>query len=91
MTTLAELFASGRVVDLILAFLAIEAIALIGYAKRTGRGIAPASLFTNLLAGGFLLLSLRSALVAAAWMWTASFLAAALLAHLADLAQRWHR
>jgi hypothetical protein len=86
---LAELFSSGRIVDLILGLVALEAMALLVHARRTGRGVAPAGLLTNLAAGTCLLLALRSALVDASWRWTAAFLAAALLAHLADLGQRW--
>jgi hypothetical protein len=86
-----ELFESGRIVDLILAFVALEAVALLVYAHGTARGIAPMGVLTNLAAGTCLLLALRCALVASPWGWTAAWLLAALFAHLADLGQRWTR
>jgi hypothetical protein len=87
-----ELFDTGRIVDLILLFVALEAVALIVYARSTARsGIAPMGVLTNLAAGTCLLLALRCALVASPWGWTAAWLLAALFAHLADLGQRWTR
>jgi hypothetical protein len=83
-----DLFASGRVVDVILALVVVEAIALAGWRRLTGRGLALRALAANLLAGGFLLLAVRAALVGAEWIWVAASLLAALLAHLADLAAR---
>lgn len=83
------LFTSGRIVDLILAMVVLEALVLLAYKFLTGRGIAAVSLLINLLAGAFLLMALRSALIESYWAWTAAWLAAALFAHVADLAQRW--
>jgi hypothetical protein len=83
------LFASGSVVDLILAALVLEALVLTLYRSKTGRGIPAVALLTNLLAGACLLLALRSALVGREWYWTAIWLGFALAAHIADLAQRW--
>lgn len=86
---MADLFASGRIADIIVALVALEAIALFILWQRSGRGIAPADLVFNLLSGACLLLALRSALTQSGWHTTAIFLAAALLAHLADLYRRW--
>lgn len=83
------LIASGRAVDLILALVIVEAVALVTYRRASGRGIAPMDLLPNLLAGAFLLLSLRAALTGATAGWIALFLTAALAAHLADLIRRW--
>lgn len=83
-----DLFASGRVVDIILTLVVVEAVALAGWRRLTGRGVALRALTANLLAGGFLLLAVRAALVGADWIWVAASLLAALLAHLADLATR---
>ena len=88
MTTL---FHNGFIVDLILLAIVAEAVALIAYRLRTGRGILPIDLLINLLAGAFLLMALRSALVSLSWEWTAAWLGAALIAHIADLTQRWRR
>jgi hypothetical protein len=86
---LTELFTTGRIVDLILGLVVLEAILLLVHARMTGRGIAPTNLLINLTAGVCLLLALRGALDDAPWGWTAACLMAALLAHLADLCQRW--
>jgi hypothetical protein len=83
------LFASGRIVDLILALTVLEWFALTAYRRRTGRGPAPAPLAANLLAGVCLLLAVRAALVDAWWGWLALCLAGSLVAHLADLGLRW--
>jgi hypothetical protein len=88
---LTELLATERVVDLILGFVVIEAMALLVYAHRTGRGVAPADLLINLAAGACLLLALRGALAGSPRGWIASWLAVALFAHLMDLARRWRR
>ncbi|HXW28869.1 MAG TPA: hypothetical protein VEK55_05840 [Xanthobacteraceae bacterium] len=88
MTTL---FHSGVIVDVILMAIIAEAIVLIAYRSRTGRGILPLDLLVNLLAGAFLLMALRSALIGLPWKWTAAWLAAALVAHVVDLRQRWRR
>jgi hypothetical protein len=84
-----RLFASGRIVDLILALVALEALGLLAYHRRTGRGPAPADALSNLLSGACLMLALRGALVGAWWGWVALPLLASLLAHLADLRRRW--
>jgi hypothetical protein len=84
-----SLFATGRIVDLILAFTAIEAVLLVAYHRRTGRGVAPAEFLGNLLSGIWLMLALRGALTGAWWGWIALCLAASLVAHLVDLRRRW--
>jgi hypothetical protein len=83
------LFTNGRIVDLILGLTVLEAVALIAYHRRTGRGVTPADLLANLLAGVCLLLALRVALLGAWWGWIALCLSASLVAHLIDLRRRW--
>lgn len=85
---MAELFASGRIVDLILALTLIEALVLWLRHRWTGRGPAPARLLPTLAAGVFLLLALRLALTGAPWPWLGTSLAAAGLCHLLDLRAR---
>jgi dolichol kinase len=85
------LFASGRVVDLILVFMALEAALLAWHRRRSGRGPSVAGLLAFFLAGACLLLALRAALVGASWGWVAAPLAGAGAAHAADLALRWRR
>lgn len=86
---MSDLVASGRLVDLVLGLMVLEGVLLAAYHRRTGRGIAPADLLVNLLAGGALLLALRAALTGAGWTSIALWLGLALLAHVADLARRW--
>jgi len=85
------LFASGRIVELILAFMLVEGGLLWLHHRRTGRGVDPVDLLINLLSGISLLLALWAALVGAPWQWIALALAASLAAHLADLRRRWGR
>jgi hypothetical protein len=86
---MAELFASGSLIDLILILVAIEAACLILYWRSKHRGIAPANLLPNLFAGVFLLLALRLSLAQAGWELCCGSLAAAGLSHLVDLGRRW--
>jgi hypothetical protein len=88
---LAELFHSGRIVDLILLLVLVEAVLLAWRRQLTGRGPSLRALLPNLLSGAALLAAVRLALVNAAWLWVATALLFALLAHLADLHQRWRQ
>jgi hypothetical protein len=84
-----ELFRSPHLVDLILAVVVMELVAVTFIWRRRRRGVSPRALLPNLLAGVFLLLALRCALAAAPWYWLAGCLAASGLANAADLRQRW--
>jgi len=88
---MAELFASGRLVDLVLLVVVLEAGALLLYWRRVREGIAPLDLLPNLCAGAFLLLALRTTLGGGGWMIPGLCLASAGLAHLIDLYRRWRR
>ncbi|MBS0531927.1 MAG: hypothetical protein JSS22_21420 [Proteobacteria bacterium] len=88
---MAELFASGRLIDLILVIVTIEATFLLIYWRSTGRGVSPGDLLPNLCAGAFLLLALRLSLGGAAWELSCGSLAFAGMAHLVDLNRRWRR
>ena len=77
-----EWFASGHAVDLVLAFIAIEAIWLC----RRGWKIADAAVL--LLPGVCMLIALRLALIGAAWPGIALALTLSLPFHLADIARR---
>jgi hypothetical protein len=76
-------FASGHAVDAVLAFLAMEVMALVLWQRA---GLARA--LGGALPGAFLLLALRAALTGAGWVWVALWVALSLPAHLADLALR---
>lgn len=85
---MAALFESGRVVDLILAIMAIEALLFVILAISWRARLPIAGLLFNLAAGGCLLLALRAVLTGADWVVAGAWLAAALVAHVADLIQR---
>lgn len=85
---LSQWFASGRIVDVVIAVMAMEAIALLAL-RHTLKGRMAAIDIVLLLAPGLcLLLAMRAGLSGAAWEQVAAWLLAALLAHLADLARR---
>ena len=52
-------------------------------------GMRPIGIVLMLLPGLLLMLAIRAALDGAAWPWVPAALAASLLAHLADLRERW--
>jgi len=80
-----------RLLDLALALIALEGVALWGWRMWSGQGPAPLALLPNLLSGAFLILVARALLSGAGPLWTGAALTAALMAHLADLAARWRR
>lgn len=82
--------ASGRLVDLVLAGMLLEGVGLLLYRRMTGRGIDAADLITNLAAGAALSLALRGALVGPLAS-VPVFLVCALIAHVANLRERWRR
>jgi hypothetical protein len=86
--SMAELFSTGFIADIILAFMALEAIALVLYKLKTNRGFTPASVFWMLLPGACLVLALRAVLVGASWQWVALAVSVSLIAHLGYLRQR---
>ncbi len=88
---MAEWFSGTGVADGVIAIAVLEAIFLIGYRWRTGRGIAVSRLLPNLCAGLLLMLGVRAALAGAAWPWLPACFAAAGLAHLIDIRLRWNR
>ena len=88
---MANLFASGRLVDFILVVVVLEAAFLLLYWSRARRGIAPLDLLPNLCAGAFLLLALRVTLAGGGWLMVSLCLSAAGLAHLIDVYRRWRK
>jgi hypothetical protein len=86
---MAEFFASGRVADLILACLALEAVGLWLYRRATGRGPALADLGPSMLAGACLVLGLRLSVTGAPWALVGMALTGGFAAHLYDLCRRW--
>ncbi|MCU0686241.1 MAG: hypothetical protein MUF34_29015 [Polyangiaceae bacterium] len=86
-----EFFASGAPVDIALAVVAVEIVALLLWRRRGGPGLRPLDLLGQLLAGAMLMLALRCALTGADYRWTAAFFGASFPAHLFDLARRARR
>lgn len=84
---------TGRIVDLILVMIVLEAGVLVLIARlpqKLGR-IPLRGLLFNLAAGGFLLLALRAVVHEASVVTIGLWLTMALLAHLADLVERLRR
>jgi hypothetical protein len=86
---MSEFFSGPRAVDLVLVVVSLEVLGLSLYWHLTKRGIAPAQLLPNLLAGAALVLALRLALSDFSWPWYTACLAVAGIANVADLRQRW--
>ena len=86
---MSDFFASGRIADLIVCVMVVEAFVLAILHSRTGRGVAPGAFLGNLVAGIGLVLALRGALLDAGWTWIALALAVALVGHGIDLWGRW--
>jgi hypothetical protein len=83
-----EFIRSGRFADVILVALAAELVIVGFYLWRRGEGLALLSFVASCLAGGSLVLAMRAILNESGWPFVAIYLAAALLAHVADLALR---
>ena len=85
-----EFIRSGRIADVILVVLVAETLLFGAYIWRRGQVLALVSFVASSLAGGSLVLALRAILQDAGWLYVAICLAAALLAHIADIALRLH-
>jgi hypothetical protein len=85
------LFASGRIIDLILLMVAAEAALLAWLGRRSGRASLFADVAPTLVSGALLLLTVRAALAGAWWGWIALILTLALLSHGVDLFLRWRK
>jgi hypothetical protein len=83
-----EFIRSGRIADIILVVIAVELAAVSFYLWRRRRRVALISFVASSLAGGSLVLAMRAILQDTGWLFVAICLAAALLAHVADLALR---
>lgn len=79
---------SGRIADLVLLVLVIEAVIVAIAWRRSAAGL---QLLAGLVAGGCLVLALRAALVGQGTAWIFLYLALALLAHLIELRLVWAR
>jgi hypothetical protein len=77
------------IVDLVLAFTALEMLALLVWRRVTGRGLAVRQWLPMMAAGGCLMLALRLAVGEAALHWILLCLLGSGIAHATDLARRW--
>jgi hypothetical protein len=84
-----QLFASGRIVDLILLIMLAEYLTLRLFLGRGLHGAALSGIALYLLSGAFLLLALRIALTGGSWVWIGCCLAAAGAWHALDLRRRF--
>ena len=91
MTVLDSLVGSGRIVDVMLALVALEFLGLLFYRRLRGGGVAAVPLLANIGAGGSLMMALRASLTGGSVPQVAVWLVAALVFHVLDLALRWER
>jgi hypothetical protein len=89
MQLLENLIISGRIIDIMLAFLAIETLWLVWRRRRTGRGPTIAAIITNAGAGGSLMLALKAMYLGTAWPVLAAALLGSMFFHISDLMMRW--
>lgn len=78
----------GGLIDTIVAITLLETAVLLLYHHQTKRGLVPRDYLLNIASGLCLMLALRSTVQGSAWYFTALFLTAAGLAHVADIALR---
>ncbi|MBU2532797.1 MAG: hypothetical protein KKB37_08650 [Alphaproteobacteria bacterium] len=86
---MSELIQDGRIIDIILGLVVIEAIAIAAVRLLHDRGPSLAGIFYNLAAGASLMLALRAALTGQGAIAISLWLAVALVAHIADVIGRF--
>ena len=91
MDLLRELILSGRIIDIVVAVLLLELIAISVLHRTRGTGIAPYPLLVNIGAGGSLALAVKASVTGAGWQWIAIWLVASLVFHVLDLGARWRK
>lgn len=89
MQILEHLITSGRIIDIMLAFLAIETLWLVWRRQNTGHGPTIAAIVTNAGAGGSLMLALKAMFLSSSWPLLATALLASMFFHISDLVMRW--
>ena len=89
MDAITTLFVDGKIADLVLAVMVVEALVLVALSRRTQSSLSATSIVSALLPGFFLALALRAALVHAEWFWIALALFGALITHLIDMRMRF--
>ncbi len=84
-----ELLTSGALIDVAIAFIGVELLALLGVRRLRG-GLRAADVAGQLLAGALLLLAVRCAARGGDPRWTLALVSASLPAHVYDLIRRAH-
>lgn len=84
MELLKELVLSGRIVDLMLAFIVVETL-ILAWTGRGGRGLGLPLLLVNAGAGASLMVALKAALAGWGWLGITLPLLASLGFHVTDL------
>ena len=87
-STLRDFVMSGRIADVALAAMALEAL-LLFFLTRHSPLIARLGIAVNLLAGATLVLAVRFALTSDGWPYVIAAFCGSLLCHAADLWVRW--
>ncbi len=82
---------TAALADCVLVLTVMEAVGLGLWHWVTGRGLSAAAAARMVLPGLCLMLALRAALSADAWVWVPLALMGALVAHLVDLRWRWRQ
>ena len=77
--------------DGLLAVVALEAVLLLLWRRRSGAGLPAAELLPTLLAGAGLMLAWRASAAGAPALWVGAAMALAGVAHAIDLGRRWRR
>ena len=83
-----SLFRSGRIADVVIGVMALEALAFAFAARVRTRTWSLGMLLAGLLPGLFLVLALKAALMQASPLWIAAALSGALVTHLFDMCLR---
>ena len=86
---MADMIINAALIDWILALVALEGVAVLGWRAVSGRGPQPLAFLSNLVAGAFLLVALRGAVSGASGAGIAACMFAGCLAHVVDLTARW--
>ena len=89
MEAISTFFIDGRIADLVLAVMVVEAVLLVALSRRSASSISAVSIMSALFPGFFLVLALRAAFVHADWFWIALALIGALITHLIDMRMRF--
>ena len=86
---MADMIINAALIDWILALVALEGVAVLGWRAFSGRGPHPLTFVSNLVAAAFVLVALRGSVSGASGAGIAACVFAGILAHVVDLAARW--